>query len=1051
MIRALKWISLIVLGVVAVAVALVLIVPNVIDWNRYKPEIAGAARQATGRDLQIDGDIRISMWPNLDFSVSGLRLANAPGQSPPEMLKLGSVTGKVTLWPLVRRELRIDSLVISNAAVNLAVDKDGNPNWVFRPDATTAQQPAAPQPAAEPSGSPWSLRLGDFRLQGSEVTYQDATTGQNLDVKDIALATAMADPARPLSVAGQMTVNAVPVTVEALVDSPARLLEGQKADAKLKLVSQRINATYTGSMQQRPIPGLDGVFDLTIPSVGQLAAWLGRPLGKSQPDPGALKVHAEFAADGPKALIKDLTIEGTALSAKATGSLDASGKAPKLVLQVQSNTLDIDRYLPPPSKAKAPSATQAPARAGSADLFSSIPNNPIDLAALQAAEINVNVTLAGIKAAGYEVGRVALAAQGKGGVLNAELRELSLYGGKITGSVKLDGTGKTLAVQSALKVDRVTLDDLARTAGALPVTGVASASLDATAQGGTPRALAESVRGKLALDLGGMEVKNAAAGAISGIKLDLTLPGMDQQPSLNGSVVYNKQQVDIALKLDALKNVMAAKRFAVSASLKSELVAARYDGSVIGQPAPGLDGKFDLDIGSFGKLAAWLGAPLPAAQPDPGPLKVQASFTGEGTKMTLKDATIEGKALKAKASGEIDHAQKVPTLNASLEITSADLNAYFPPPPAQSAQAPARGAAAAPAKQAAPAGWSDAPLELAALSTMNGEVVVKLASTRYREVTVERGTIKTTMAGGVLKTTLDQFALAKGTIDGSVTLDGTNPASAKLAYQVAVSGVESQALLKSFAGTDRLSGKLDFKTNGTGIGRSQKQLVESLNGAGEFKFLDGAIHGINLAEAIRQVKSLGTATSEQEKTDFAELSGTYSIKSGILENKDLKMLAPLIRLTGEGTVDLPKQSIDYRTEAKLVATTQGQGGDQALAGLPIPVKITGSWSAPSYQIDWQSVLQEAAKDPARLQQLPGQLKGMGKGMNIPGLGGAGGGLPIPSGGALPIPGTGTSTAPSAGPGTTPTSPSNQPQQQPQKPAGGGVGNILKAIPGLNQQ
>jgi AsmA protein len=1045
MLRIVKWISLIVLGLVVVAVALVLIVPNVIDWNRYKPEIASAVRQATGRDMQIDGDIKLSVSSDLSFSVTGLRLANAPGLTPPEMLRLGSVTGKVALWPLIRRELRIDSLIVNNAAVHLAINKDGHPNWVFQPAGTAAEQPASPRAAPEPGGgSGLTVRLGDFRLEGSQVTYQDATTGQTLDVRDIAFATAMADPARPLSVAGQMTVNAEPVTLDVLLDSPARLLGEEKAAAKLKLASRRINMTYAGSLQQRPIPGLDGVFDLDVASVGQLASWLGRPLEKSQPDPGALKVHAEFAADGPKVLIKDVTVAGTALNAKASGSLDASGKAPKLVLQVQSNTLDIDRYLPPAPKAKAVPATQAPARAGSADLFSAVPNDPIDLGWMQAAEVDVNVAVAGIKAAGYEVGRVAAEAQAKAGVLTAEIKELSLYGGKITGSMNLDGKGKELAVQSALKVERVKLDDLARaaSAGALPVTGVASASLDASAQGGTPRALAESLRGKLALDLGGMEVKNAAAGAISGIKLALNLPGGNQQPTLDGSVVYNKQPVDIALKLDALKNVASAKRFTLTAAVKSELATVRYDGSVIVQPAPGLDGKFDLDVGSFGKLAAWLGTPLPASQPDPGPIKVAATFAGEGAKMSLKDATIEGKALKAKASGEIDHAQKVPALNASLEITSADLNAYFPPPPATQASAGAK-PAGTPSGQAAQAGWSDAPLELSALSTVNGEVVVKVASTRYRELSVERGTIKTTMTGGVVKTTLEKISLAKGTIDGSMTLDGANPAAAKLTYQIAVSGVESQDLLKSFAGSDRLSGKLDFKTNATGSGRSQKQIIESLNGTGEFKFLDGAIHGINFAEAVRQVRTLGTATSQSEKTDFAELSGTYTIKNGILENKDLKMLAPLIRLSGEGTIDMPKQTIDYRTEAKLVGTIQGQGGEQGLSGLPIPVKITGPWTAPSYQIDWQSVLQEAAKDPARLQQLPGQLKGMGKGMNIPGLTGAGSG-----GGGLPSPGLGSSGSSSSGSGAVNTGNTSQPAQ---KPSSGGTGNILKSIPGFSPQ
>jgi len=124
---------------------------------------------------------------------------------------------------------------------------------------------------------------------------------------------------------------------------------------------------------------------------------------------------------------------------------------------------------------------------------------------------------------------------------------------------------------------------------------------------------------------------------------------------------------------------------------------------------------------------------------------------------------------------------------------------------------------------------------------------------------------------------------------------------------------------------------------------------------------------------LRQVGSLGLGDSQTEKTDFAELDGTFTIKDGILANHDLKMLAPLFRVTGTGTVSLPPQTVDYDLEAKLVATTQGQGGKDALAGVPIPVKVTGSWSNPNYKIDWKGVIQGVASDPEKLKNLPGAL------------------------------------------------------------------------------
>ncbi|MCH8092832.1 MAG: hypothetical protein IIC57_10865, partial [Proteobacteria bacterium] len=160
--------------------------------------------------------------------------------------------------------------------------------------------------------------------------------------------------------------------------------------------------------------------------------------------------------------------------------------------------------------------------------------------------------------------------------------------------------------------------------------------------------------------------------------------------------------------------------------------------------------------------------------------------------------------------------------------------------------------------------------------------------------------------------------------------------------------------------------------------------VESLNGDGRFKFIDGAIHGINLAATLRKAKTLGIGTSggEAQKTDFAELSGSFTIKNGLLENRDFKMLAPLIRLSGKGVVPLPPQWVDYLVTAKLVASIKGQGGADALAGLPIPIKIEGPWSNVGYGVDWKRVFSQAMLDPERLRNMPADLRESAKGFGV---------------------------------------------------------------------
>jgi hypothetical protein len=76
-----------------------------------------------------------------------------------------------------------------------------------------------------------------------------------------------------------------------------QILAGERFALRAALSSALINLGYDGIIQQRPLPGLDGSFDLDVPSVGKLAAWLDQPLDPEQPDPGPLKIHAALSAD----------------------------------------------------------------------------------------------------------------------------------------------------------------------------------------------------------------------------------------------------------------------------------------------------------------------------------------------------------------------------------------------------------------------------------------------------------------------------------------------------------------------------------------------------------------------------------------------------------------------------------------------------------------------------------------------------------------------------------------------------------------------------------
>ncbi|MCH7889727.1 MAG: AsmA family protein, partial [Proteobacteria bacterium] len=297
------------LGVlIVVIVAAVFVVTPLVNWKILEPRIADMVRDATGRELRIEGEIRVSLVP-LEFRVSGVRLSNAKGMRSPEMVSVASVEVKLGLLALLGRSVVVERFVVREPAIFLEVDASGRPNWVFEPAAAPAPPPE--KPTEEEAGLPISdLQLVDVRIEQGLLSYVDASTGQSVQVKDLSLKLALAGLGSPFTLTGRLTLNDEPVALDVSLDSPKAMLGGERAKVALALASKHINASYDGAVQQQPVPGLDGTLDLDVPSVGALAAWLGQPLDEAQPDPGPLKVRAVLTADGPKVVLKEAIIKG---------------------------------------------------------------------------------------------------------------------------------------------------------------------------------------------------------------------------------------------------------------------------------------------------------------------------------------------------------------------------------------------------------------------------------------------------------------------------------------------------------------------------------------------------------------------------------------------------------------------------------------------------------------------------------------------------------------------------------------------------------------------
>jgi AsmA protein len=472
-----------------------------------------------------------------------------------------------------------------------------------------------------------------------------------------------------------------------------------------------------------------------------------------------------------------------------------------------------------------------------------------------------------------------------------------------------------------------------------------------------------------------IDKKSGTTQKLGGINLKVALPSLSSPMRAEGSIIWNKEEINLTAMLSNPNAFLAGKATNVETSIKSNPVKLSFKGKVTNGKVATVRGNIDLDVPSVRKLAAWTGSPLKAPGTGLGPLKISGNLDMKGKVIAFRKAKLALDAITGEGNISIDQRRKKPVIKAALKLSNLDLNPYLPP----EKKTPAKPAAAG---KAGPGDWSDDPIDLSALNSADATLDLSVGGLVMRKIKIGQSVLKVTLKNGVLVTDLTKMALYKGVGKAKVTTRAGR-GSNTISLNATLSNFQANPFMRDAMDFDRIEGTANSIISITTRGSTQRQLVSALGGKGKVTFLNGAIKGVNLGSMVRNVKSafLDSGASKAQKTDFSEMGGTFTINRGIVTNKDLLMKSPLLRLTGKGTVDLPKRRVDYRLEPKVVASSKGQGGATSAGGISVPVNVKGPWHNISYTPDLSAMLGNIAKQPEKALE---SVKGL-----IPGTGGSG--------------------------------------------------------------
>ncbi len=478
---------------------------------------------------------------------------------------------------------------------------------------------------------------------------------------------------------------------------------------------------------------------------------------------------------------------------------------------------------------------------------------------------------------------------------------------------------------------------------------------------------------------------------VSEVNMELSLPSLSSPFAADGSAVWNSQKVSLEIDAENPQALMSGETSKLAMKVDSEPVTFSFDGAARNTDALGLQGALALDVPSIRELAAWTGQPLDFPGEGLGPFNIAGDLEMTGPKIALTDAKIRLDEINGNGLFSVDATGAKPFIKAELSVEELNLNPYLPPEQ-EGAAADASGGGAGGGGGEAGGDWSDEPIDVSALGLLNADLAFNAGGILFKDVKIGKSSLTVVLKDSRLTANLAEMQLYDGSGTGKITVDGSG-AKPSLAADFDLANFQAGPFLNDLAKFDRILGTTESKISVKSSGGTQRELVSNLNGNGAVVFRDGAIKGVNLAAMMRNISvaAIESSFDDAQATDFAELSGTFKIDKGIVTNDDLNLVAPLVRMTGAGKVPLPPRTVDYTVKPKLVGTLEGQGGQSDLAGVAVPIKVSGPWSDISYKPDLGAALKEQIKDPSavmeKLQDEEG-AKGLLEGL-VPGTSGDG--------------------------------------------------------------
>lgn len=447
----LKKLLYLVLGIAALFVLAAIAISLFFEPNDYRDRIAEEVRRETGRELVIEGDLELSVFPRFGIDIGRTTLGNAPGFGDEPFLSFEKARLSVEVMPLIRGEgLKIGAVVLDSFQLNLAVAEDGRNNWEdMTQHADAEQEPAHDVPVDEIVAADASqgveLSVASIGISNAAVRYEDAQAGESYSLTQFDFATGRIGGSDPIDIRSSFNFELQPANLAGDFSVETALIP---VDDGVMLRDAEISTVGIDAV----ISGLDQGNDFHVQvDAFSLKALMTR-LNIEAPvtaDPDALgKIIFEgdvrldedaIALTGVELVVDDTTFTG--------GMSLARDEAGTISIDLAADEIDLDRYMAPAVDPVTVEGDAVPVEI------------PVEL--IRSLNARGNLTVASADLSGMRFDNVELGLNVADGDLRLHPIAADFFDGSYNGDVRINASGDVPALSVNENIQGVSLGALA--------------------------------------------------------------------------------------------------------------------------------------------------------------------------------------------------------------------------------------------------------------------------------------------------------------------------------------------------------------------------------------------------------------------------------------------------------------------------------------------------------------------------------------------------------------------------------------------------------------